>query len=146
MKVTFLRHAESVFNVFLHSEMDCDLSLRGIQQARSLEGEYDVIFISCLRRTHQTLLYSHLTAKRIVMTPLCREQRKDICDYMPGEDDGIKESEEELALRIDSFKDFLRRECKPGERVLVISHGDFIDCATGRQKYPANAEFVEWSF
>lgn len=146
MKVTFLRHAESIFNVFLHSEMDCDLSKKGIDQARALEGDYDVIILSCLRRTHQTLLYSRLTAKRILMTHLCREQQKDICDYMCGEDDSHRETEEELALRIDSFKDYLRREVKPGERVLVISHGDFIDCATGRQKYPANAEFIDWSF
>lgn len=146
MKITFLRHAQSIFNVFLQSEKDCDLSPAGIQQAKNLTGDYDVVVVSNLRRTHQTLLYSSIQSKRILLTPLCREQKKDICDFVQGEDDCIKETEEELALRIECFKDYIRRECKPDERVLVISHGDFIDCATGRQKYPANGEFRDFSF
>lgn len=145
MKVTLLRHAESLFNKYLTSEKDCDLSPEGIQQAAALTGEFDVILLSCLRRTHQTLLHSQIKGKRILLTDLCREQRKDICDFLEKEDGSHKESDEELEHRIDCFKDYIRRECKPTDSVLVISHGDFIHTSTGKYAYPKNAEFREWT-
>lgn len=146
MKITFLRHAQSIFNVHLTSEKDCGLSPLGIEQAQSLQGEYDLIILSTLRRTHQTLLHSGIVGKRILITDLCREQRKDICDYLEGEDETDIEWENELEERIEAFKQYLRVFCRPDEKVLVISHGDFIDCATGRANYPENAEFRVWQF
>jgi broad specificity phosphatase PhoE len=145
MHITFLRHAQSIFNAYLTSEKDCDITLKGKEQAAALEGEYDVIVLSCLRRTHQTLTYSNLRAKRILMTDLCREKRVDICDYLEGEDETKKESLEELGWRIESFRNFLRAHCKETDRILVIAHGDFIFHATGRQAYPDNAEMRQWS-
>lgn len=145
MKVTFVRHAESVFNKYLTSGKDCDLTAVGRDQAAKLEGKYDVIVLSCLRRTHQTLLYSQLKASRILITDLCREKRVDICDFLLHENEANKESDEELAHRIDCFKEFLRREVRPEETCAVITHGDFIHAATGRVNYPANAETREWT-
>lgn len=145
MKVNILRHAQSLFNKYLTSEKDCDLSPEGILQAERLEGSYDVIVLSPLRRTHQTLLYSNMTARRLLITELCREKRSDICDYLPGESENQKESVEEVKARIELFKDYLRREIKESEKVLVISHGDFIWNATGGN-YPENAELREWNF
>lgn len=145
MKVTFLRHAESLFNKYNTSEKDCDLCPEGQLQAAALTGHYDVIIVSSLRRTHQTLLYSQIQGKRIFISDLCREQRKDICDYLEHEDTSYTESDEELALRIDCFKEYLRRTCQPSDSVLVISHGDFIFAATGHTNYPENATFHEWS-
>lgn len=145
MKVDILRHAQSLFNLYLTSEKDCDLSPYGKLQAAEVEGAYDVIILSCLRRTHQTLLYSKIRGRRLIITDLCREKRSDICDFLPGEDETKKESVEELGNRIDCFKEFLRNQCRPEESVLVVSHGDFIWNATGG-KYPENAELRSWVF
>jgi broad specificity phosphatase PhoE len=143
MKITFLRHAQSLFNKYLTSEKDCDLSPEGKLQAADLIGSYDVIILSPLRRTHQTLLYSKIRGRRILITELCREKRSDICDFLPGEDETRKESVEELVVRIDSFRKFLRENCSPDESVLVIAHGDFIFTAIGGE-YPKNAEMRTW--
>lgn len=145
MKVDIVRHAQSLFNKYLTSEKDCDLSAEGIIQAERLQGSYDVVVLSCLRRTHQTLLYSGIKARRLLLTELCREKLTDICDYLPGEDESQKESVEEVKGRIEAFKNYLRREIKENERVLVISHGDFIWNATGGA-YPENAELRIWIF
>lgn len=145
MRVDILRHAQSLFNKYRTSEKDCDLSDEGKVQASKVSGDYDVIVLSCLRRTHQTLLYSNLVAHRLLITDLCREKRKDSCDYMPGEDETKGESDEELAIRIDCFKNYLRTNCLPSEKVLVISHRDFILAATGGEK-PKNTEMRAWDF
>ena len=145
MKVNILRHAQSLFNKYLTSEKDCDLSPEGIFQADSLEGYYDVIILSCLRRTHQTLLYSNIRGRKILVTDLCREKRSDICDFLHGEDESQKESVEEVKTRIELFKEYLRREIKDGEKALIISHADFILNATGGS-YPENAEMRVWDF
>ncbi len=145
MQITFLRHAQSLFNKWLISEKDCDLTEEGKGQVADLSGENDVIVLSCLRRTHQTLLESKIKGKRILLTHLCREKRSDICDFLPGEDEKDLESTEELQVRIELFKEYLRREILPEESVLVISHGDFIWKATGGE-YPQNAEMRPWQF
>lgn len=145
MHVTLLRHAESVFNKYLTSDKDCDLTEAGQAQAYRLTDDYDTIIVSCLRRTHQTLMHSRLTAKRILMTDLCREKRSDICDFLEYEDETRLESDDELAHRIDCFKEYLRRNCGPDEKVLVICHGDFIFAATGKTSYPDNAEMRPWT-
>jgi broad specificity phosphatase PhoE len=144
MKVTLLRHAESLFNKYLTSEKDCDLSQEGKDQAAALTGNYDVIILSSLRRSHQTLLYSQIQGKRIFISDLCREKRKDICDFLEIEDPTNLESDEELSLRIDSFKNYIRQIITPNESVLVIGHGEFIFTALGKTNYPENASFHEW--
>jgi broad specificity phosphatase PhoE len=145
MKVDILRHAQSLFNLYLTSEKDCDLSPAGKLQAAELSGMYDVIVLSTLRRTHQTLLYSKIRGRRMLITELCREKKSDICDFLPGEDETWKESVEELVVRIGCFRKFLQENCSPDESVLVIAHGDFIFNATGGE-YPKNAEMRTWTF
>ena len=142
MEVTFLRHAQSIFNRDLTSEKDCELSPYGIQQAEKLTGFYDVIFCSILKRAKQTLLHSQINSKQLHFTDLCREVRRDICDFLQGEDETQLETEKELQTRIKHFKEFVRSKTKPGEKILVICHRDFIH-EIGNKKYaePKNAEF-----
>lgn len=141
MKVDFLRHAQSVFNATLDSEKDCELTELGQQQAAAVQGDYDVIICSTMRRACQTFHFSHLKAGRVIYTDLCREKRQDICDYLPYEDETIKETEEELAYRIKSFTYFLKSQVSPYQTVLVVSHGDFIHTFGKKTKtYPNNAE------
>jgi broad specificity phosphatase PhoE len=140
MEVTFLRHAQSVFNRDLTSEKDCDLSDLGIQQAEEVSGYYDVIICSILKRAKQTLLHSNLTSKQLHFTELCREVRRDICDFLEGEDETKLETESELQKRMNEFKQFLRSKVSPGQSVLVICHRDFIHEFDKNQEEPKNCE------
>ena len=141
MEVTFLRHAQSIFNRDLTSEKDCELTEYGIEQAKQIKGTYDVIICSILKRTKQTLQCSELSCKHLYFTDLCREIRRDICDFLEEEDETQLETEEEIQRRIKGFKEFLRSRAKEGDKVLIISHRDFIH-EIGKKKYPEpkNAE------
>jgi broad specificity phosphatase PhoE len=141
MKVQFLRHAESIFNANLTSEKDCDLTEKGKQQASELKEHYDIVVCSIMKRTCQTLDTSNITYGRLIFTDLCRENRQDICDFLPHEDETVKESEDQLQDRIKVFTYFLKSQVSRYNNVLVISHGDFIHTLGGKQQpYPKNAE------
>ena len=142
MEVTFLRHAQSVFNRDLTSEKDCNLTDLGKEQASKLHGDYDVILCSVLRRARQTLQYSNISGKELHFTDLCREVRRDICDFLEFEDETKLETVEEVQKRLEDFKLFLKSKAKKGQRILVISHRDFIH-EIGNKQYPEpkNAEF-----
>jgi broad specificity phosphatase PhoE len=141
MKVHFLRHAESIFNANLTSEKDCELTEKGVQQASEVENQYDIVFCSIMKRTRKTLDNSKITYGTLVFTDLCREKRVDICDYLPHEDETVKETDEELEKRIQSFIYFLKSQVSPHQAILVVSHGDFIHTLGKKsQPYPNNAE------
>lgn len=141
MKVHFLRHAESIFNANLTSEKDCELTEKGKAQASELEGEYDIVFCSIMKRTRMTLALSKLKYNQIIYTDLCREKRSDICDFLGYEEETETESEEELTERIKRFTYFLRSQVSPSQSILVVSHGDFIHTLGKKsQSYPKNAE------
>lgn len=141
MKVQFLRHAESIFNRDLISEKDCDLTEKGVEQASALNGEYDIVVCSTMKRTRLTLEHSRIKYGNLIFTDLCRENRQDICDFLPHEDETVKETKEQLEYRIQSFTYFLKSQVSPYNNVLVISHGDFIHTLGRKQKpYPKNAE------
>ncbi len=141
MEVSFLRHAQSVFNRDLTSEKNCSLTDFGREQAAQIYGEYDVIICSILKRARETLQYSQLTAKKLHFTDLCREVRVDICDFLEGEDETNLETEEQIQKRIKEFKQYLKEKVEPGQSVLVICHRDFIH-QIGQKKFPEpkNAE------
>lgn len=144
MEVTCLRHAESVFNRDLTSEKDCDLSERGIQQAEQITGQYDVIICSLMKRTRQTLQYSQLSCKHLHFTELCREVRRDICDFLEGEDETKLETEEEIQKRLKEFKQYLKEKTEVGQKVLIICHRDFIHELNHKKgDLPKNAEFIK---
>lgn len=141
MKVEFLRHAESIFNKYLISEKDCDLTDYGKQQAKDLSGDYDIVICSTMRRACQTLDHSNLNYGRLIFTDLCREKKSDICDFLPHEDETEKETDEQLEKRIQTFLYFLKSQVSPYQRALVICHGDFIHTIGKKQQpYPKNAE------
>lgn len=141
MKVHFLRHAESIFNKYLTSEKNCDLTEEGKLQASKLDDEYDIVFCSIMRRTQQTLALSKIKYSHLIGTDLCREKRTDICDFLPHEDETLKESDEDLEKRIKTFIYFLRSQVSPSQSILVVSHGDFMHTLGKKsQPYPKNAE------
>ncbi len=145
MKVTFVRHCRSIFNELKTSEKDCDLSEFGKQQATGLSGRWDAIVCSIMFRTKETLRLSKLESSLIYYTALCREVRRDICDFLEDEDENVKETDEELSVRVERFKAWMKMmfaesKCK---KILVISHADFVYELNGKAKYLDNAEMME---
>jgi broad specificity phosphatase PhoE len=142
MKVTFLRHAQSIFNRDFTSEKDCCLSEQGVQDAKEITGTYDIIICSTMKRAKETLQHSQLSSKKLYFTDLCREYKLDICDFLEDEDHTQKESHEELEKRMRLFKQYLHEKVEPGKSVLVICHRDFI-YEIGKKRYPLarNCEF-----
>lgn len=142
MRICVLRHAQSIFNKFLTSEKNCDLTEEGKEQARQLEGHWDFVFCSPLLRTRQTFGLSKITYAKLIYTDLCREKRADICDFLEEEDETQKETDEELSQRIERFKAFVKSQVARDNAVLVVAHGDFIHALGNKQQpYPKNAEF-----
>lgn len=141
MRIQVVRHAQSVFNKYLTSPKNCDLTDEGREQASKLEGEYDIVICSPLKRTCDTLSLSKIRYGKLLYTSLCREKKADICDFLEDEDESKKESDEELNQRIEAFKIFVKANCSTLNTVLVVTHGDFIH-ALGKkeQPYPKNAE------
>lgn len=142
MKVTLLRHAESVFNADPENrERDCGLSGRGRAQAAGLRAGgtdgapngtnvdlFDWIICSPLRRARDTYALSGLSArpKRHVLIWDClREWRQDPCDFMEGEDVQCIETEHQALQRVDTLRGALRSLAEPRDRVLLVGHGDF---------------------
>jgi broad specificity phosphatase PhoE len=135
MEVSFLRHAQSIFNRDLTSEKDCSLTETGQKEAEQITGHYDIIICSILKRARETLQYSQLSAKKLYFTDLCREVRVDICDFLETENETNLESKEELEKRIKEFKQYLKEKVEPEQKVLVICHRDFIH-TIGQKKFP----------
>lgn len=142
MRLTFLRHAESEFNVDSASTViDCDLTALGVTQAAALTGHWDVVLYSPLMRAQQTLAHSQITYDRGMVCYAVREQCVDPCDFLDGEDPTEVESDDELADRVDRFLQHLHQlELSPSTRLLVVSHCEFIHAVTGES--PQNACFV----
>lgn len=144
MELTCLRHAESVFNRDLTSDKDCELSEVGIQQAEQIKGTFDVIICSIMKRARQTLQYSQLSCKYLHFTDLCREVRRDICDFLEGEDETKLETEAEIQKRLKQFKQYLKEKTDIGQKVLIICHRDFIHELNHKKgDTPKNAEFIQ---
>lgn len=126
MKITFLRHWQSTYNVFGSSSKDCHITEHGKEQASKIENYFDIIVCSTLLRAKQTLENSNLKSKKVYFSNLCREQIKDISDIKMTEDDNlIYESKEDLLHRIEKLKEFLKI-FPDDKKILVISHSEII--------------------
>jgi hypothetical protein len=77
-----------VFNAHKKSGRDCPLTVNGVQQASSIDGQYDVIICSPLLRAKQTLFHSNISLSNchiLIESWLCREFRLVLGDFLPHE-------------------------------------------------------------
>lgn len=120
----FVRHAQSEFNAFGSKERDCGITELGKEQAKLLKGSYDLVVISPLKRVYETLAYSNIQYKNLLVSHLCREHIDgEQCNLLHGETIKL-ETKEDLQRRAEKFKEFLRTLEKGN--VLVISHYCFL--------------------
>lgn len=135
MSIFLLRHAESTFNVFdmWHREgqepgPDCSLSDDGKKQAMLLEGKFDLILSSPLKRCKQTLDYSKLTATKVEIRHDLREVVKEVSDTLEGETFEI-ETDQSIRRRAKSELAYIRHLQSTNEniRLLILSHHDLLN-------------------
>lgn len=139
MNITFLRHAQSLYNEYNTSDRNCDLSELGKLQASQVSGHYDTIICSIMKRARRTLELSTLTYNNLVYTELCREYKTTIGDFLETEE-FVVEKLEEFGRRLEQFKQYIKDNFDRKD-VLVLCHGDLIYCLNGLTKYPKNVEF-----
>ena len=133
--ISFMRHAMRG-----NESRDVGLVSEGIAQASKLEGEYDTVIISPLRRCRETLDHSKIKYKTLVITPLCRELRNgNIIDYMENEEI-VTETMPSFSERLLQFKELLK--FYKDKKILVISHCVFIAYFTGMNRILNNCEIV----
>lgn len=126
MKLTFLRHAESKYNLNLLDDVDVTITEIGKEQASQCIGHYDIVICSPLKRCQETLDNSKITYDKLIIEPLCREIISVHSDILVGEIFEI-ESEENVTDRVNKFKTILHDLGKiTSVNILVISHADFI--------------------
>lgn len=131
VKVTLVRHGESVFDRYQHvglDTIDCPLTHQGKLQSRKLNGEYHLIILSPMKRCFQTLIESRLAGHNVEFSKLVREYRQHLSDFLKNEKIKI-ETEEKVLKRVAKFKNLLQRlkERNPQMKTIcVISHANFI--------------------
>ena len=142
-KIYLLRHCESVFNANPKEQIkDCPLTKKGELQASSIEGYYNLILCSPMKRTRQTLEYSKLTYDKLEINNIIREYKTDICDFLEDEKI-IYETENEILNRVSYLKKFLS-SVSGHKKILLISHADILWYLTSesleREPYKTNEE------
>ena len=111
---------------------DIGLNITGKEQATRLEGYFDVVICSNLKRAKQTLEYSKIKYGRLQPSELCREQRLEVSDLLVGEKLDTPETPSQLEQRADEFKKLLSLYPKT-KKILVISHHHFLEKLTGHR-------------
>jgi len=146
IELHLVRHAQTVANArhVVAGQSEVDLTFRGYLQAFLLAfrlgPEYDIVWMSSLRRSHQTLdLADRLRLGRLSRLPICTDARlnerslgelegsprRRIGAYAIGDLSYAPENGEsylDLARRILSFLVDLRRNVRHKTRVLVSTH------------------------
>lgn len=148
MKCQIMRHAQSLANVIgAKAGKDSALSDHGKTQATQLSGYVDCIIVSCLKRAQDTIKYSNIKYKEIIVTEYCRElMHGNISDYLQNENETYIETQQQTDERIIKLKHLLKDVCDKHQSVLLVSHAMFICTLTQRKTGVYNCEILDWNF
>lgn len=102
-EIYLIRHAESMFNIGMSNDVDVGLTEQGINQASQLDGYYDVIICSPLKRCIDTLTFSNIRYGLLSIDPIVREVIREQSDMLLNENFYV-ETEENIFERIGIFK------------------------------------------
>lgn len=124
--ITFIRHGQSKFNVDRNYLVrNCGLTKKGKSQSKKIKGNFDIIFISPLKRCLQTFEYSQLNAPKIKKLNLIREHKQDPCDFFENEI-FKKENLSDCLKRVNMLKKHINKLPKEYQKICFVSHADFI--------------------
>lgn len=141
MKITLIRHAESVYNEkrLLQGQVDCELSKKGLkdtkEKSKNFPSDFDICFCSPLKRTKQTaeILVPYLNKiydERIIErgfgdwenTPNT-DEKQFLMHNKTVPPNG--ETFEEFDNRILDFLEMLKNDYN-NEKILIVTHGGVI--------------------
>lgn len=140
-KITFIRHCESVFNAYGVKTYDINLTLNGREQAKTLNGVYDLVICSTLTRTRETLDHSNIRYKDVIFSELVREVRDGNIINIRADEIDEPEDEVDIKNRIGLFNELISNYGEKYDNIAVISHYIFILYTTGKSL--GNCESLE---
>ena len=144
--ITFIRHAQSLFNSgeATGSMTNCALSKEGVESCKMLEQEFDLLIISPLKRAIQTYANSNIKVGQVIISPLFREVKSLDLNFMDLENKENKETDDEIVKRAHDAVQFAMDQSF--NRIGVISHHDFLHVLIkenfGRSMYFSNLQSV----
>lgn len=141
MKITLIRHAESVYNEkkLLQGQVDCELSENGLmatkEKSKNFPSDFDICFCSPLKRTKKTaeILVPNLNKiydKRIIERGLGdwentpnTDEKQFLLHNKTVPPNG--ETFEEFNSRISDFLEMLKKNYN-NKKLLIVTHGGVI--------------------
>ena len=141
MKITLIRHAESVYNEkrLLQGQVDCELSKKGLKEtkekSKNFPSNFDICFCSPLKRTKQTaeILVPYLNKiydERIIERGLGdwentpnTDEKQFLMHNKTVPPNG--ETFEEFDNRILDFLEMLKKDYN-NKKILIVTHGGVI--------------------
>lgn len=139
-KIHFCRHAQSQGNIGNISVIDSPLTGQGIEQAKMLEGHFDIVICSPMRRCLETLHYSNLTYDKLIISQDIRERVQSLGDTIMMEQRiGFSpETDASFFKRMNDFTYYLENMCKEmsGKEILILSHDYFFNAWYRRGCFP----------
>lgn len=135
--LSICRHAESLANIGHSAELNTDLSIQGKKQAKQLQGQYDLVIISPMKRALKTFALSNIIANQVYIEPLFRERIYNQTDMLEPREK--IETEEDFQQRILNIRKYLVqiRTQYPLASILIISHGITLAYLFGKRLHNA---------
>ena len=128
MKVTFIRHAQSEYNIGQQFSNNVPITKDGAIACVSLDQTFDILILSPLKRAIQTYANSNIKTKRIIMSDLFQEKKDKPSNMMDNDTD--YETTADFETRILKAIDFIKQlDCS---NIGVIGHHDFIQKLTSK--------------
>jgi len=142
-KLHFIRHGESYGNIG-KDMIDSPLTDKGIEQAKLLNGHYDCVVVSPLRRAKETLHYSSITYDDVITNNNFRERIIGMTDRLLLEYEEI-ETDKQFFDRVNKFHIELELLCEKYDNMLLIGHAYFFNAWFRRGCFPspAHAQLIE---
>lgn len=126
--ITIIRHAQSKFNAGEYKTEDeirnCRLTSHGIEQAKQVNHDFDLLVISPLKRVMETYVNSNIKCKRICISELVREQLDGRPLNCLDLEEVQTETNDEVRKRAKEAVEYIKK--LDSDNIGIISHGCFI--------------------
>ena len=152
-EIYFIRHGQSVANVGPDDLYDSRLTSIGICQAQEVSGHFDLVLCSPLRRTMETLHYSKITYKELIVEHSLREIAQSIGSLLLFEkrhEPFQEESLDNFWKRSQQFHNILENHCEKlksaggSKKILIVGHAFFFNAWFRKGCFPCleNAKLI----